>query len=383
MTEWDDAAIDRQLANIYYAAGDPASFGGVDRLYRRSQELGIPANKRRVSAFLTRQQSYTLHKPVKHKFKRNKTIVSGIDHQWQADLADMQALAKENDGYNYLLTCIDVLSRYAWVVPIKSKSAPDMLRAIRELLRVAQPRKPARVQTDKGREFFNSSVRAFLASEQIQHFASNSDQKAALVERFNRTLKTRIWNFFTANATSRYVDILPDIVYSYNNSFHRSIAARPADVSGADVEQRIWKRLYYDDWSKQNTRQHPLAIGQRVRLSRWKGEFEKGYMPNWSREHFTVSDTQRARRGNASRTVYKLLDTSGEPIEGAIYPEEVQAIQENAVEVDRILKTRGRGANVEVLVKWKGWPEKFNRWIRKSDLPQFQVAPRDRQRPLQ
>src|SRR2546425_11621986 len=124
---WTTEAIERQLRNVYYATGDPGSYGGVERLYQRARELGIPVARDQVRAFLAKQLSYSLHRPVRHKFARNHTYVGHIDQQWQADMADMQQYAADNDGNRYILTCIDILSRYAWAVPIRSKSAPDMV----------------------------------------------------------------------------------------------------------------------------------------------------------------------------------------------------------------------------------------------------------------
>jgi hypothetical protein len=105
--------VDKQLATPYYTPGDPASYGGLDRLYERAQELGIPADRDRVARFLSEQVASELNKPARHKFVRNQTLAAYIDEQWQADLADMSNISKENDGYTFLLTCVDVLSRYA------------------------------------------------------------------------------------------------------------------------------------------------------------------------------------------------------------------------------------------------------------------------------
>ena len=123
-------------------------------------------------------------------------MVGSIDKQWQADLADMQCLSKNNDGYKYLLTVIDCFSKYAWAIPIKEKSAASLLKAFKHLFeKQAFPRKPNRLQTDKGKEFVNKQVQAYLKEQAIRHFASESDQKAAMVERFNRTLKGRMWKY--------------------------------------------------------------------------------------------------------------------------------------------------------------------------------------------
>jgi transposase InsO family protein len=211
-SEWTDEVKAKHLANIYYAAGDPGSLGGVNRLLQRARQVGLPVNEDDVKRFLASQLTYTIHRQARHNFERNKTYVGRIDQQWQADLADMQKLSHDNKGYKYILTCIDVLSRHAWAVPVRSKHAGNMLTAMKELFRKAHPRKPERLQTDKGLEFFNSQVSAFLKQHNVNHFASNSDQKAALCERFNRTLKERLWRYFTANGTRKYVDVLDDVV---------------------------------------------------------------------------------------------------------------------------------------------------------------------------
>ena len=288
----------------------------------------------------------------------------------------MSSISKENDGYTFLLTCVDVLSRYAWVIPVRSKSAANMLTAMRNLFKQAAPRRPRRLQTDKGKEFYNAAVRKFLAEQGVELFSTNSDHKAAIVERFNRTLKHRMYKYFTAWNTRRYVDVLADMVYSYNNSYHRAIRRRPKDVTTKEDEKQVWRLLYYDNKEHANT-MPAIAKGDQVRLSRWKGAFENGYVPNWSREHYEVVDMRPQRRGGIPRPIYKLKDMLGEDIEDACYPEEVQHVPEPAsriIEVERVLRQRRVGKRIEYLVKFKGWPYKFNRWITKVELEQYQKS---------
>jgi transposase InsO family protein len=366
--------VDKQLAKLYYTASDPAAFSSVERLYQRARELGIGGeglSREQVQAFLQGEQAYTLHRRGRKHFPRNRTYVARIDQQWQADLADMQKLKDKNDGYNYLLTCIDVLSKFAWIIPVKSKDAKHMLSAMRALLRRARPRKPQRLQTDKGKEFFNKDVSAFLKQQDIHHFASQSDQKAAVVERFNRTIKEMIWKYFTANRTERYIDVLPDLVNAYNHRVHRAIGMAPAEVKGAEAERKAWTRLYYWPEAKAKRQVRKVEDNAQVRVAKWKGDFEKGYVPTWSREHFRV----RSATTGMPRIVYKLEDAAGEPIEGAFYQEEVQPITHNIYEVERVIGERKTPRiGQEVLVKWQGLPEKFNRWIRKRDLATYQKS---------
>jgi transposase InsO family protein len=375
--------VDSALAEVYYNTKDPASYGGVDRLYRRARELDIPVDRKRVRKFLSEQVTYQLHKPARRTFVRNQTVASNIDDQWQADLADMHTLSGENDGYRYILTCIDVLSRHAWAVPVRSKASDDMLDAMHALFDMASPRKPKRLQTDKGVEFYNARVRKFLADRGVELFSTNSDKKAAIVERFNRTLKTRLYKHFTAWNTRKYVDILSDIVRGYNRAYHRTIGRRPADVVTHDDAKAVWKRVYYDSKEAQMRRadkypRNPEGIaktGDLVQLSKLKGTFQKGYVPNWGREHYEVVEAaEPQRRGGMTRPVYKLADLKGEEIEGACYPEEIQRVPESAtriIEIERALRQRRVGRHIEYLVKFKGWPEKFNRWVTKAQLEQY------------
>ena len=152
--------------------------------------------------WLRKQQNYTLHKPIRRKFVRRKTVVAGIDYQWQGDLADVSNLAKYNDKYRYLFCLIEGFSKFAWVVPIKDKSGKTLVEAFKSVLK--QERFPKSLQTDKGTEF-----QTFLKSQNI-HFLTteNPETKASIVERFQRTLKNRMWKYFTHHRTLKYIDVL-------------------------------------------------------------------------------------------------------------------------------------------------------------------------------
>ena len=234
--------MDKVLDSIYYNSTDPGAYGGIERLLRRAREMGhSELTREEVESYLQKQYAYTLHRPARRHYKRNPTVVGGIDGQWQADLCDMQQLSRENGGMKYILTVIDILSKYAWAVPVKDKGSKTVATAFASIL--DKGRHPKKLQTDKGKEFFNKDFAALMRRHDVQHFASESDQKAAVVERFNRTIKSRIWTFFSAKRTQRWVDDLPSLMEGYNRSYHRSIGMAPADVTEAD-EDRIWARLY-------------------------------------------------------------------------------------------------------------------------------------------
>ncbi len=103
------------MKKVYYNPSDPGSLGGKDRLKRGVlQEFGVTLKDKEVTDWLAAQDAYTLHRTAPVKYKRNRVMVYGKDAQFQADLVDMSAYSKENDDIKFLLTCIDVFSKYAW-----------------------------------------------------------------------------------------------------------------------------------------------------------------------------------------------------------------------------------------------------------------------------
>jgi hypothetical protein len=326
--------FDSRLKQIYYNPKEPGSFGGKEALYRAAKQHGINnVTRPKVDDFAQTQRTYTLHKPCRKKFSRNPTVVHGIDSQWQADLADMQDYADSNDGNRYIFTVIDVFSKFAWAIPVKKKDSKLMKDAFVSLFEKSSPRIPERLQTDKGLEFYNSSVQNLLKSKHIHHFSTESSLKAAIVERFNRTLKTKIENYLTANQTHRYVDKLDDFLNSYNHSYHRSIGFCPANVTKQN-ESQIWQRLYGGNKLIFKPKEK-LTKDDMVRISKIKRTFEKGYTPNWTTEHFYIDE-----KVTNPKSMYKLRDYQGEKIKGNFYPEEIQKITKNEYLIEKILARR-------------------------------------------
>ena len=157
----------------------------------------------------------------------------------------MQNIAKQNGEMRYLLTVIVVFSKFAWAIPVHFKDAKAITTAFEQVLTTANPCIPQRLQTDKGKVMFNSDFKALMKRHGIQHFASESKQKAAVVERFILTIKTRIWTYLSNRGTVRWVDVNQDLVDAYNNLRHRSIGMAPADVQKKN-ENRLWVRLFED-----------------------------------------------------------------------------------------------------------------------------------------
>ena len=204
------------LHSLFYDVAQPTAYTGKERVYRTARRVLSSITRADVDRWFEDQVAYTLHKPARLRFARNKTIVKSIDDQWQADLCDMQSRARDNDGYRYILTCIDCFSKYAWAEPLRDKTGEEIVAAMTRIF--ASGRKPRRLQTDKGSEFVNVKVQAFLRKHSVDFFTTDSEVKAAMVERLNRTMKMRMFKYFTAENTYRYVDLLPALVQGYNAS---------------------------------------------------------------------------------------------------------------------------------------------------------------------
>ncbi|CAB0029091.1 unnamed protein product [Trichogramma brassicae] len=214
---------------IYFSPAHPAVYAGAARL---KQAVRKQHKNDEVSAWLEQQDAYNLHTPVIRKFPRRCYNVRNIDDVWEADLMDMRSLKTYNNDYAYLLVVIDALSKYAWIEPLKDKSAQTVSTAFERILRRSKGRVPVLVQTDKGKEFVSRETVARLGKKNIQHrVVRDPDIKAAIAERFIRTIKERIWRYFTHHRTRRFLDVLPKILEAYNNSVHSSIRMTPASVN--------------------------------------------------------------------------------------------------------------------------------------------------------
>ena len=178
--------------------------------------------KKVVEEWLSEQDAYTLHKPAKTHFRRRRVVVGGRLKQWQAGLVDLSNLKHDNHGTNFLFTAIDVFTKVAWCVPRKNKSASWWVTALKSTLTKGWPKT---LQTYKGLEFLNRSVQSLLKKYDIHHFSTHSEEtKASIVERFNRTLKTRMW---------RYCDETPDVAIQRRPSGRCAVVQRPPPSTAA------------------------------------------------------------------------------------------------------------------------------------------------------
>jgi hypothetical protein len=249
------------------------------------------------------------------------------------------------------------------VRPLKTKSAEEVASVFEQVL-IDTNRHPSYIHSDQGSEFFNRRFASIMDSLNIVLYYSGSPQKSSICERVQRSLKERIYRYFTFKGTKKYIDVLQDFVSSYNNSLHRTINFKPADVRDEHTEH-----IYNTVYGNVNKAAPPtFSVGDTVRISRLKDFTKKGYTKGWSREIFTITAINRDSKPVAT---YKLEDSEDVSIKGSFMREEIQLCDNDPAalySIEKILKTVGKGRAKKHLVKWLYWPQRFNSYVFDRDI---------------
>ena len=300
--------------------------------------------------------SEELHKPKRKNYPRRRIIVNHINEIFAADLVEMQKFAKLNKGYRYLLTCIDIFSKFAWVIPLKDKKGVTIKQALQKIFK---QRKPKLLWTDRGKEFYNKEVQDLLNENNIKLYSTNNSEiKSAVIERFNRTFKNMMYKKFTENNNTIFYNILDELVNNYNNKYHSTIKMSPIEGSKKINEKKI-KNIYNFEKTKKLGK---FKIGDRVRISLEKNIFEKGYDTNWTEEIFEIYDIKYS-----NVPYYYLKDLNNEKLQGTFYEQELQKTKQDLYTIEKILKTNKN----KIYVKWRDYDSSFNSWINKNTVTKY------------
>jgi hypothetical protein len=246
-----------------------------------------------------------------------------------------------------------VFSKLARIALLKNKMAATITEAFSHMI---EERQPKYFQTDKGTEFVNSTFQKLLSDHAIKHYTSeNDDIKCAVVERWHRTILAKLYRYFTYNNTTRYVEVIHDLVKSYNDTTHSTIKVAPSAVNEHN-ESDVRERLLFSS----SPRKRPILfkVGDTVRISGARRAFAKGYRDKWTEEVFKV-----VKIYSTNPVTFGLTDYEGEAIKGKFYTEELQRVVKEVFRIEKVLKTRRRAGSIEYYVKWLGYPDKFNSWV--------------------
>ena len=300
-----------------------------------------------------------LHRPARRNFPRRNTVVKGINDLFQADLVEMRPYSRLNKGFNYILTVINCFTKLADALPLRDKTAQTVANAMSQIIQRSK-NKIKHLQTDDGKEYFNKIFSSLMDKYNINHYSTKSEKKAAIIERFNRTLKAAMYKSFFDRGKYVWHDLLSKLIHDYNNKYHRTIGMKPISVNKKN-ENLVLKRIKKNTAPK-NERMSPrkFFLGDKVRISKYKGIFSKGYLPNWTNEVFTIHKVQPT-----VPETYILKDNKDEILQGGFYGHELLKSHVGDVYlVEKIIKK----SKDKVLVRWLGFDKTQDSWIPKTDL---------------
>ena len=363
------------LESLYYDPEKPGSFSGIQKLMKQIRKDGKKISRKQLKDWLAKQDTYTSLRGLKRKLKRPRVFVYGKNKQWDADTGNYAKWIKENEGVGYFLLCIDIFTRYVWTRSLKTLQGKEMEKVLEDLFEEVQPEI---FRTDGGSEFNNKWVKSLLKNQNIKHVVTLNETKANYAERAIKTIKMKLSKYMYNEQTREWAKALADITSSYNETYHRSIGMSPAKAMTMSDED-LWVKQYLEEkgtrLKKKPSRSTPykFKIGDQVKLSFLKRPFERAYDQTFTGEVFHITE----RRMKQGIPVYTLKDYNNEPILGYFSEGEMQKafVNEDTVyKIENILKTRKRRGRTEVLVKWLGWPSKFNSWILQSQVKDYQPS---------
>jgi hypothetical protein len=351
----------------YVTPGDPVAFSGRGNVAR---EFGINTDEANRE-LLSYAYSYPLHREYKRPKYLNPYFSYYPRQQVQCDLIDIQKLAVHNDNVKYLLVCIDIFTRKAWVRPLKTKQGKENATALNSILTEMTPIYPKTIQFDRGTEFLNNIVRALLLDRNIQVVLPSSENKAAYAERFNKSLQVLIYSYLTDRQTYRYIDVLQDLVKTYNSRKHRGhnniYSPNEAEQhDNIDKVRQIQMNRRSETIIKGRKMKPKFQVGDRVRIYLQKKTFARAYKEGFSIELFEIVDI----RHRMPVPTYTLKSMNNDDIIiGGFYANELQLFRGDVYRIERIIgEPRRRRGRREVLVKWQGFDDRHNSWIPEADV---------------
>lgn len=268
-----------------------------------------------------------LHKPIRKKFNRRVVSVPTLNHQFGADLIEIK-YPRSNYNNKYILAVMDHFSRSAWLEGLKTKTANEVLSAIKRIFKRTK-RTCNLFQTDDGKEFVNGKLRTYFDTLGIKHFVTSSSTKCCINERFNRTLGQRVSRYLTHVNSKRFIHKLKDFERQYNACYHSTIKCAPNDVNEENTLQ-VWSNIYEKKNIKINkSSKDLLKKGDSVLIPRKKGLFEKGYAQNYGETIFTIHIVK-----NTNPTTYILSTKEGDVIKGGWYKQELVQVPNRNKHVD-------------------------------------------------
>ena len=314
------------LQRLYTKINSSTGLSTPHRLWEKAKHHGITLKE--CILFLRDKPSYTLHRLQRVNFPRRKVVVPYPKHTICVDLADLSDLSEHNDGIRYAFVLCDGFSRWCEIRTQKNKTGPETARSLKDCLKLDHFRGLKKCWSDNGAEFKSAPFQKTLQSHNIIHYTTyNYDIKVSLVERLIQTIKRKIYRYLTEKNTFRYIDVLQDIVKSYNVSQHRSLAQDPYTVHFKYDQNQIAELFekMHEYKSPPRTKSLDIKPGSLVRVSTLAriDKFSKKARRVASREIFKVVEVDLSQYP----PLYLIQDHNGDKIEGRFYAHELVLTQ--------------------------------------------------------
>ena len=256
------------------------------------------------------KETQNLFKQTRHHFKRRKIRCFYPFEIIFSDSIVYRQYSNKNSGYKYIIVVVDCFTKMAYGEAVKKLDEFSASIALEKIMK-KMPEIPRFFCTDRGTEFVNSKVGKLLEGLGIVHYQMRGTHKASIAERFIKTLKSKLEKYFWQNQTRKWIDVYQEYIKIYNNSYHRTIKMKPAQVNW-DNRQKVFRSLFPDIIDKTFPR---LKIGQIVRLIKFKSTFEKGYTRSWSIELYKITRAE----SRSGVDYYRIADLNGNLLSGTKY----------------------------------------------------------------
>lgn len=343
-----------------YTKDEPFSFGGKYRLYEHFRK------KNKVDKALAKSDTYTRFYQHKRARKYSPIYVYRPRELWQSDVIffTQKDFVEVNQGYKYVLTIIDVFTKYAFAYPLKENKCEKVLECFKDVLSICG-KKPERLNTDRGSELTCRKFEEFLKKEGIYHYLSYSIRKCPIVERFNLTLQRLLYQIMNEYQTREWTKYLNQALKIYNSRYHRTIRMAPIEAEKPENEQKV-RSSFYEKYQKagMNKQKPKFKINDEVRIFTEKGNFDRGYDDQFSREHFKIVKVL----DNLPVVRYVLSEYDGRVLPGNFFQDEIVKYIPSEYYPIEIKKERKQGRKTQYFVHYIGWQNKWDHWVNKEDL---------------
>ena len=225
-------------------------------------------------------------KPPMRNYPTNKIVYNHIDEIWSMDLADMiDYKISNNKGFRYIFIIVDNFSKYLWAIPLKNKYSQTIANEFSNILTTSK-RKPLKIESDRGSEFYNSVFQNFLKSKNIHHYSRYTDKGPSIAERVIRTIRNLLKKPVFEKGKASWIDEIQSVIKQYNNTIHHSIKMTPIQASKKSNE-----KLVYSNLQDRRVKQKPkFKLGELVRTADIKKVFSKGDSTNYSYKLYTITE---------------------------------------------------------------------------------------------